>query len=572
MGLEVEIGMQPKQHYLYYLINPAEAEENRTFNPVLYRVARQLGQVFDHSRPSKATWIGYGGSRGGAKSGGIQRAALRNRLRYANTRCAIVRRTYDLVRENHIEKMLQTWPWLSRYHHVQDREFRLPNGSVIAFRYAETEKDVRGQIGKEYMETYVDQAEEFTETELNIWKSVTRWPGLPDSRCKLVLTFNPGGPGHAFLARIFHKRDYTDVERASAELSGVSCEDNYAFVQAYGWDNIEWARSSLKADGITEKTYYWDWSDEKRFEYYISRTQQGRELNALPEGLRLGWLLGHMDQFAGQYYDCWSEGKFVTDVRPAMWQDISIGIDWGFDHDSCAYWVAPVAVADDRVKTAPERAWEAACKLESPNGQRTMFAFYREFVGRGRSAGALAQEVVDRTPVEERARVMSIGLSHDAFAKRDEQDTNAQKMTKVFQSYDMPSPSPAGRDLAGLATMIYELMRGAILETGADGKPQYGPPGLVIDRSCGALLRVIPMIKRKDDDRWSTVKFDGDDAFDAAKHALQVRGMIQSKPAEMAVAEQASKITDPTARWFYLMLNRPKPQPARISPRYGWLQ
>src|SRR5437773_452258 len=65
---------------------------------------------------SPATWIGFGGSRGGAKSGGARRIMLARRIENTGTRGAIFRRTYDLVKENHIDKYMSEYPVLERYY------------------------------------------------------------------------------------------------------------------------------------------------------------------------------------------------------------------------------------------------------------------------------------------------------------------------------------------------------------------------------------------------------------------------------------------------------------------------
>ena len=57
---------------------------------------RRLLRLVDES---PATWIGYGGSRGGAKSYGIDAVMLIRRMKYAATSGCIMRRTFDLVPE-----------------------------------------------------------------------------------------------------------------------------------------------------------------------------------------------------------------------------------------------------------------------------------------------------------------------------------------------------------------------------------------------------------------------------------------------------------------------------------------
>ena len=44
---------------------------------------------------SPATWISYGGSRGGAKSHGLRAAMLLRRLKHAGTRGLVFRKTFE---------------------------------------------------------------------------------------------------------------------------------------------------------------------------------------------------------------------------------------------------------------------------------------------------------------------------------------------------------------------------------------------------------------------------------------------------------------------------------------------
>ncbi len=462
---------------------------------------------------------------------------LKRRLENSNTKGAIFRRTYDLVRENHIDPYLKEYPILREWYHKGDKEIRIPNGSTIAFRYAETSADVDNHIGKEYMDIIVDQAEAFSEREITTFKSCCRWPGVPESSCKFILTFNPGNVGHRFLKRIFYDRKYNQGERAG----------DYAFIQAYGWDNVEWCRSSLMEGGCTPECggegcgtcpscEFYSWDDNKRFDYYIHHSQFGREQNALPPAMRVGWLLGNMDQFAGQYYDIFSQERHVMRCQPDDWNTRWLGIDWGFAHESVCYWCSQVKM--------------------------NLTAFYREFAGTGRSPKALAQEIVDRTPQEERGKIRHIFLSHDAFAKRDERDTIEQQMAGVFRANGMPWPERGTKDVIGRATLLYDLMGPVDPTTGVAKTPE-----VVIDPSCKRLIETIPMICRDQDDPERTVKFDGDDPFDAAAYALTYRMGKSKRPDELDFQDEASRIQDPVAKWFFIQKHRKETPRPIVEPR-----
>lgn len=376
---------------------------------------------------------------------------------------------------------------MQAWYNVQDKELRLPNGSVLCFRYGERRADINDFIGKEYMDMLVDQAEMLTEPELNTLKSCVRWPGQPDGKCKFILTFNPGNVGHAFLKRIFFEQKDADHE----------------FIQAFGWDNVEWCRTALQADGLGESDFY-AWDNQTRFKYFVTRSQYGRELDALPKAMRLGWLLGSMDEFAGQYFDVWSPDRHVKRVALEEWHNRWLGIDWGFGHEAACMWFGK-----------PEY------KLTS---------VYREFVAAGRSPRALAQEIVDRTPQIERKRIERIWLSHDAFAQRTEADTVAEQMADVFRAAGMPSPSVGGKDPKGAATLIYDMLR-------ADE--------IAIDPNCVRLIGCIPMISRDEDDKEKTVKFEGDDPYDALCIGFKDQLGTRQAPLDVQVRERVAEMLPP---------------------------
>jgi len=168
---------------------------------------------------SKASWLGYGGSRGGSKSGGARRIMVRRRLQHPHTNGLILRRVWDDVEKNHVNKMWEEFPDLHQYYKVQSKVIELPEqlgGGKIFFDGAEHAVDVqRKAFGPEYFDVMTDQAEQFSEVELTQLKTVNRWPNTPDNTCKFVLGFNPGGIGAAFLQRIFYLKEYHERESAS---------------------------------------------------------------------------------------------------------------------------------------------------------------------------------------------------------------------------------------------------------------------------------------------------------------------------------------------------------------------
>jgi hypothetical protein len=139
-----------------------------------------------------AGWIGGGGGRGGAKSAGLQRIMLARRTELPGTVGAILMRNYDQVKRYHIDVMLRDYPELEPFYHKTESKFVLPMAdgpdSEIHFTYAESLKDVERRFrSANYYDVFVDQAEQFTESELREIKQAVRSKGTPMGACKLVL-------------------------------------------------------------------------------------------------------------------------------------------------------------------------------------------------------------------------------------------------------------------------------------------------------------------------------------------------------------------------------------------------
>src|SRR5574340_558344 len=186
----------------------------------------ELLKLIQAEGDSVATWIGYGGARGGGKSDAIRRVMLARRLAVGMERTTgfIIRRNFGDLYENHIVKFMEHWPELNKYYSAQHKEYQFSNGSRIAFRYADTLQEIQQlSRGPEAMDVFIDQAEQFSDQELLWLHTPNRWPGSRPGQCKTVLTFNPGGVGTEFLRRIFHLRQFRGEEGCEEGRVGKEC-------------------------------------------------------------------------------------------------------------------------------------------------------------------------------------------------------------------------------------------------------------------------------------------------------------------------------------------------------------
>ena len=527
-------------------------------------------QTTGHDCPSV---IGFGGARGGAKSGAVRRIALAEQFRLNGVNSCIVRRVFPDVRENHIERMRQEYPQLEEYYRATDHEYALPNGSRIGFWYAENQIEVQRKFwGPEFRVAFVDQAEQFTEKELVTIRTAVRWPSLPPGSAKLVLLFNPGGAGTEYLRRIFHLKQYKKGERAS----------DYAFIQAYGWDNYVWFSGS----GLSEVAFYAlpgqcaAFPDEERlgpqccrYHMFIHDTQYGRELNSLPPSLRAGHLLGSFDSFAGQYFaGVWDEGKVVlspidTERVVQSWWRRWIAIDWGFAHYASVGWYATGKLSPSQVMDyfGVEVSWSVDVVVK-----------YRELVVNQTGEGELARLIVDRTPDWERKLVGEIYLSPDARQKRTAANTPAENIGRVLHGGRLPYPQDAVDDRIGGWRFMWGCMKQTCSVLQDEPVSTGGFPMFFVSAECPETIAAIPLATR--DDRHpgkieDVLKTDtiGDDVIDETRYALYSKLAPRTQaPPDVRFAEQTRGMVHPNQVAMAARIFQQREAARRVPGRPRW--
>lgn len=475
---------------------------------------RQL-ELNDLVENSEATWIGYGGSRGGAKSHGARAVMLRRRLQYAGTAGVIIRRTYDDLWEEHITKYFRDWPFLRELYNDKHREIKLPNGSAIKFGYALHPGDVEDQFqGKGFMDIFVDEATKYSERDLTFLRTSCRWPGVPENACKFVLTMNPGGVSHSFVKRIF----LSGPKDHSLYREGENPND-YAFIQSRAWDNVEWVRASLEADGLSTYDFY-KWSEGERFEYFVSRSDYGKKLNALPAALRVGHLLGDWDRYAGQYFDIFSEQRFAKDLRSEIrpWYPRWLSLDWGYAHNSAAY--GHVTMPNEHVHT------------------------YRELVVNNKTPRDLAEAIYDAFGGD---KLQAIYISPDMNARREGPETVAMQLSDYLEAKGMPRCTLANNKRVAGWMLWYQLMQTDMWSC---------------DPSCRVLIDTLPNASRGDVDDGKAedivkVNVDGasgsygDDSWDSVRMGLLSRLEPGQPPLAVRVEERVKNL-DYTSRQHFI--------------------
>lgn len=216
----------------------------------------------------KHKYVGYGGARGGGKSWFVRVKAVLLAYKFPGIQIMIVRKSYPELTANHVKPLKQmlkcgTSNALATYNDSK-KEMTFPNGSMILFRYCDTEKDLDRYQGTEVDILFIDEATQLTEVQIKALCACVR--GVNGFPKRIYMTCNPGGAGHAYIKRVFIDKVYEAGEYP----------EEYSFIQALVQDNT----ALMKADPD-----------------YV------KQLEALPPKLKEAWLNGRWDVFEGAYFE-----------------------------------------------------------------------------------------------------------------------------------------------------------------------------------------------------------------------------------------------------------------------------
>ena len=257
-----------------------------------------------------ARHVGFGGSRGGGKSWAVRTKAKLLALRYAGIKIIIIRKTYPELEENHIKILRQELAGIATYNGTNKR-LTFANGSTISFGYCANDGDLTHYQGTEWDIIFFDEATTLTEYQIKVIAATNR--GVNNFPKRIYYTCNPGGPGHAYIKRLFIDRVYIEDEKP----------EDYVFIQSLVWDNEILLKNNPE---------------------YV------RTLQALPIEKRKAWLDGEWNVYEGQvfsefrnlpeHYDdmLWTHVINPFPV-PREWKVIRC-MDWGYSAPFAIYHIA----------------------------------------------------------------------------------------------------------------------------------------------------------------------------------------------------------------------------------------
>jgi len=266
---------------------------------------------------SKVRHIAFGGARGGGKSWVVRVKAFLLANRYGRPdkysegiKICIIRRTLKDLEKNHL-KALQLLIGNRAKYNENKKTFTFRNGATITLAYCDNDRDAEHIQGIEYDVIFFEEATQLKPEWIMDIAASTRGVNNFPHRC--YYTCNPGGPGHAYIKRLFVDRIYQGMEKP----------EDYTFIQAK----------------VTDNTILMKYSPE-----YVSFLQN------LPPKRRAAWLEGSWDIYEGQYFhefindpDHWEDRRWTHVIDPIPirkhWT-IYRGMDWGYFRPFSVGWYA----------------------------------------------------------------------------------------------------------------------------------------------------------------------------------------------------------------------------------------
>jgi len=256
----------------------------------------------------------YGGARGGGKTDGVLGEWASHAAEYgADAIGLMVRRKRTELVET-IERSKALYTPLGASFNDQKSMWTFPNGARLRFAYLERDADAEGYQGHSYTRVYVEECGNFPSPTpiFKLMATLRSGAGVP---CRMVLTCNPGGPGHQWV-----KARYIDP----APLGFHPITET--FVNPFTRERIDRTRIFIPSL-ITDNKYL-------GADYVATLQQVGND------NLIKAWLLGDWNIVEGAFFDTWSSLNVVKPFPvPEDWLRFRAA-DWGYGAPFSMGWYA----------------------------------------------------------------------------------------------------------------------------------------------------------------------------------------------------------------------------------------
>ncbi|PIV75304.1 MAG: hypothetical protein COW55_06035, partial [Rhodobacteraceae bacterium CG17_big_fil_post_rev_8_21_14_2_50_65_11] len=145
------------------------------------------------------------GGRGGGKTYAVILEVFRRAEQWgAQSRTLITRRTQGALSEleHELLSIFRLRYGTAARHNANEHVFRLPNGAYVELRNLESHKDLLPLQGKSFDCIVAEEVGQYADLSMfDFLRGCLRSAsGVP---CRFIMTANPGGPGHAVIAKRF---------------------------------------------------------------------------------------------------------------------------------------------------------------------------------------------------------------------------------------------------------------------------------------------------------------------------------------------------------------------------------
>jgi hypothetical protein len=416
----------------------------------------------------------FGGARGGGKTDGILGKYAIKEKRWGKGFNAVFFRKEMPQQDDLIERAKEIYcPTGARWSEYR-KQFAMPHGGRIRFRPLETVQDAEKYQGQSLSDAAVEEAGNYPLPDpIDMLFGCLRSPhGVPP---QLVLSANPGGPGHHWI-----KDRYIDPAPLGCQRLVRALRNGAEHHAVYIPSRLQNNRILLSRDPT-----------------YANRLH----LVGSPELVR-AWLEGDWSVISGAYFPEFSPSKHVVQPveLPKHWARIR-AMDWGSAKPFCVLWAA---VSDGELQQFP----------------RGSLVLYREWYGwNGKpnvGARLTAPEVGAGIKRLESDEKMSDEVLDPAAFSEDGGPSIAERLGLGFRRADNARVASGGR--MGGWDQVRERLRG------------QEAPGVFIFSTCTHLIRTLPALQH-DKHRPEDVDTESEDhAADAFRYLAMSRPFVRDKP------------------------------------------
>lgn len=438
----------------------------------------------------------YGGARGGGKTEGSIGDFLEHANTYGEHANGIFLRRTSKQLEEVVARTQSLFRPLGATYREQKAEWRFPGGQRLKFRYLERDTDAEEYQGHNYTWCGVEEVTNFPSPEpINKMRATLR--SSMGVKVRMVLTGNPGGPGHQWV-----KQRYIDP-----------CKTGFKVLRERFLDPFTKEIRELERVFIPSKL-----SDNplltRNDPMYVARLQQQGSAQLVK-----AWLDGDWDIVLGAFFDCFNPYVHILDMS---WEGLLPrsalrfrSFDWGSARPFCVGWY----ILSDGTWGLPRGALLKYREWYGWNGQAN--------VGLKMDADSVAIGIVER----EKGEYIKYGIADPQIFVRDGGPSIGERMMMKKASF---RPGDRKRKVG------WDQLRKYLV--GEDGAPM-----LYFLECCESTIRTLPVVQHDEHDTEDVDTDNEDHAVDETRYAVMSRPWLpKSHPVEgFTHAGYAGKIIYP---------------------------